>query len=59
MEEKSSKRVLIQAMYSSGKLKTLSVDRIRLKLIESKALLKSMSIRRPGLSKVLAWWKMS
>ena len=43
MEENSSKRVLIQAMYSSGKLKTLRVDRNRLKLMESKALLKSMA----------------
>ena len=38
MEEKSSKRVLIQAMYSSEKLKTLRVDRVILKMMESKAL---------------------
>ena len=36
MEEKSSKRVLIQAMYSSGKLNTLRADRIIFKLMESK-----------------------
>ena len=49
MEENSSKRVLVQAIYTSGKLKTLRVDRIKLKLMEAKALLKSMNMRRPGL----------
>ena len=42
------KESLIQAMYSLGKLKTFNVDRIMLKLMESKALLKLMSISRPG-----------
>ena len=44
----------IQAMYSFGKLNTMEVDRIILKLMEPKALLKIMSNRRRGLRLTLA-----